>query len=55
MERSTNVSVITFQGNKWMQQSWQGLQGKAIDNGICTALRPGIPVTAHTTSDAYSQ
>lgn len=56
MERKTNFSVITFQCNKWMQRSWHGLQGKALDNGICTALRPGIPVTVHTTkSDTHSQ
>lgn len=39
-----------------MQQSWHGLQGKALDNGICTALRTGIPVTVHTIkSDTHSQ
>lgn len=58
MERNTNFSVITFQCNKWMQVlwSWHGLQGKAIANGISTALRPGTSMTARTIkSDACSQ
>lgn len=58
MEINTNLTVITFQRSKWMQvlQSWHGLQGKATDNGFCTALRPGISVTVCTIkSDDYSQ
>lgn len=37
-------------------QSWHRLQGKAMENGICTALRLGIPMIVPTIkSDAYSQ
>lgn len=58
MEINTNLSIITFQCHKWMKvlQNQHGLQRKAIGNGICTALKTGIPVTVCTIkSDGYSQ